>query len=154
MDCRKVRSLIHLYMDNQLEPEQLEPFIRHINSCPDCYEELEINYIMLEGMRRLEQGDQIAVNFQKELTIKLKKQLSRIVRQKRTRFQLVVIGICISLFGILLGYFEQEDYSQRFMANQIEERGPQYFYNQTKYYIFEAGSYEPPSLREIINHGK
>ena len=154
MDCRTVRSLIHLYMDNQLPSEQLEPFIRHIQSCSDCYEELEINYIMLEGMRRLEAGDQIAVNFQKELSAKLKKQLSRIQRQKRTRIQIVVIGICMSLFGILLGYFEQEDHSQKVMTQQLEERGEHYFYNQTKYYIYEAGSYEPPSLREIIHYDK
>ncbi len=153
MDCKRARFIMHLYMDDCVSPEELEPFIKHINNCPDCHEELEISYIMLEGMRRLENGDNIAVNFQEELKSRLKKQLVRIQRQRRIIFQTVLLAICISLFGILLGHFEQEAHAELVMNKQLNERGQYYFYENSKKYIYEMGNYTPPSLREII-YGK
>ena len=43
MDCKGASSRIPLYMDGKLDAEELEPFIKHINSCPDCAEELELD---------------------------------------------------------------------------------------------------------------
>jgi glycosidase len=141
-------------MDNTLSQDMMEPFIKHVQSCPDCYEELEISYIMLEGMRRLEQDEGIAVNFQQELKKKLKKQLHHVIRQRRWVLRLVLMGICVSLFGILLGYFEQDEHVQMVMQQQIMERGEQYYFHSTKRFIFEAGDYQPPSLQEIHYYGK
>ena len=152
MDCKETCSLIHLYMDNQLEAEQLEPFIKHIHGCKRCAEELEMHYIILEGTRRLEGGEQIGVDYQKELFGRLRRQLNRIHLHRRIRIQAVVFSLAVSFFGIILGYFEQEDHTRKVMEAQVIERGDQYFYHQTKEYLFRA--YTPPSLKEIIYYGE
>lgn len=154
MDCKETCSLIHLYMDNQLEAEQLEPFIKHIHGCKRCAEELEMHYIILEGTRRLEGGEQIGVDYQKELFGRLRRQLNRIHLHRRIRIQAVVFSLAVSFFGIILGYFEQEDHARKVMEAQVIERGDQYFYHQTKEYLFQAGAYTPPSLKEIIYYGE
>ena len=154
MDCKETCSLIHLYMDNQLEAEQLEPFIKHIHGCKRCAQELEMHYIILEGTRRLEGGEQIGVDYQKELFGRLRRQLNRIHLHRRIRIQAVVFSLAVSFFGIILGYFEQEDHTRKVMEAQVIERGDQYFYHQTKEYLFQAGAYTPPSLKEIIYYGE
>lgn len=154
MDCKEARKNIHLYLDNELAAEKLEPFIRHIHSCSECYEELEISYIMLEGMRRLEDGENIAVNFQQELAQKMKRQLQKCTRKRRIRLNLVLIGVVVSLFGMILGYIEQDYHSQDVMERQLKERGDKYYYHGTKKYIYEDGGYRPVSIREILNYDK
>ena len=153
MDCKTVRSIIHLYLDNELPAEQMEPFLKHVHSCPDCYEELELSYIMLEGMRRLDYGGNIAVNFQEELNNKMRRQLQRIHRQRRSRINLIFVGTLLSIFGIILGYFEQDEHSMKITQEQLQQRGSYYFYQQSKQYIFDDTGYIPASLKEII-YGK
>ena len=154
MDCKGASSRIPLYMDGKLDAEELETFIKHINSCPDCAEELEIHYIMLEGVRRLEKGEHIGVDYQAELKNQLKRQLSHIHRQRYMRLQLLILGLVICIFGIFMGYFEQRDHQQKVMKQQILERGNCYFYHSTKEYLFDDTGYVPPSLKEIMRYGK
>ena len=154
MDCKSVRYHMHLYMDENLSQEYLEPFIRHVNHCPDCYEELEINYIMIEGMRRLEEGGAIAVNFQDEFRNRLKHQLSTILLHKRIRIQVVIVTILACLVGILLGSFEQEAHANMLMEQIVSERGEQYFYENTREYMFERTDYQPPSLQSLLHEPK
>ena len=154
MDCKLARRNIHLYIDNLLSSEDAEPFLKHIHSCPDCYEELEISFIMLEGIRRLDNGGDIAIDFQQELDNRINKELLHFHRSRRKRIYLVILGVCLSLFGITLGHFEQLNHAQEIMQRQILERGERYYYHTTKKYIFGDGMYLPPSLREIIYHEK
>lgn len=154
MDCKSVRYNMHLYMDEELSQECLEPFIRHVNHCPDCYEELEINYIMIEGMRRLEEGGAIAVNFQDEFRNRLKHQLSNILLHKRMKIQVVVVTVLVCLVGILLGSFEQEAHLNMMMEQMVNERGEHYFYENTKRYVFELTDYQPPSLQSLMHESK
>ena len=154
MECRKVRQDIQLYIDHTKPLDDREAFLKHICSCSDCYEELEISYILLEGMRRLDDGGDIAVDFQQELDSKIHKELNQIQKEKRGRFCFIVAGILISVFGILLGYFERENHDRAIMHQIKMTRGQYYFYEKSKTYIFRDGMYMPPSLREIIYYGK
>ena len=154
MQCKKVRSEVHLYLDNLLPEEEREPFLKHVRSCNDCYEELEISYIMLEGMRRLDNGGNIAVDFQKELGNQIHKELLHIHRSRTKRITFVILGALFSLFGIVLGYFEAANHAQQVMQQQMIERGSYYYYYSSKQYIFESTGYQPTSLKEIIYHGK
>ena len=46
MDCRTAESLVNAYINRTISLDQLQEFIRHVRSCPSCYEELETYYIV------------------------------------------------------------------------------------------------------------
>ena len=54
MDCVEFDKKINPYLHDELSDEELNEFLLHLASCPKCSEELEINYIVNEGIRRLD----------------------------------------------------------------------------------------------------
>lgn len=57
MDCRTAQSLINAYIQNELKIEQLEQFLKHVEHCPSCYDELEANFIVRYALRMLDDDD-------------------------------------------------------------------------------------------------
>ena len=55
MDCVTFRKLINQYLSNELTDEELNDFLAHLKSCPECRDELEINYIVIEGINILDE---------------------------------------------------------------------------------------------------
>ena len=45
---------IDAYLHDELNDEDLNAFLLHLGSCSHCREELEINYIVSEGVKRLD----------------------------------------------------------------------------------------------------
>ena len=56
MDCREAQSLIIPFIEGKLNDEQNTIFIDHVEHCSDCYDELEVYFIALSGIRQLD-GD-------------------------------------------------------------------------------------------------
>ncbi len=78
MDCKEAQKLITDYLNDELDAKTAESFLTHIEECPECKEELCIQYLVEEGRVRLEDGKSFDLN--KELEIKIensKKQLKR-----------------------------------------------------------------------------
>ncbi len=65
MDCKTFEKMIPDFIDDKLEYAQLARFRDHYVSCQECREELAIQYLVREGMARLEEGS--AFDLQKEL---------------------------------------------------------------------------------------
>ena len=55
MDCMTFRKNINAYISGSLSDDELNLFLRHLESCPKCREELEVNYIVSEGIRLLDE---------------------------------------------------------------------------------------------------
>lgn len=56
MDCKEVQKNITAFLDEELTGKTAEKFLNHIEECPECKEELSIQYLVKEGMVRLEEG--------------------------------------------------------------------------------------------------
>ena len=56
MTCREAEKLIMPFIDMKLDEEELESFLIHVSTCPDCREELEIYYTVSLGLRQLDSG--------------------------------------------------------------------------------------------------
>lgn len=54
MDCRECQTLIHSYIRDELDDDRLEEFLTHIRSCGECQEELEIYFMVEEGLKQLD----------------------------------------------------------------------------------------------------
>ena len=50
MNCVDALSKIDDYIENRLSGRELEEFLEHVETCKECYDELEIHYIIKVGM--------------------------------------------------------------------------------------------------------
>ena len=99
MDCNEAQRCIHLFLKDELEGKEKE-FVRHVRSCSECMEELSIEYLLFEGIDRLENADKI--DLQKELERMLDGALIRVRRLKQLKaglFLLASLIICMMFFG-------------------------------------------------------
>lgn len=57
MTCKETEKMIPFFLQDDLETEELREFMEHIDECDDCREELTIQFLVTEGMSRLEEGN-------------------------------------------------------------------------------------------------
>ncbi len=70
IDCNTCEQHMNAFIENKLVGEMLWQFLTHVEQCPDCFEELEIRYLIAEALGRLENGE--AINLHRELAQKIK----------------------------------------------------------------------------------
>lgn len=89
MDCKETNKMIPAFLNKELSGKELNRFMEHISNCPECKEELTIQFLVSEGMVSLEEGS--TFDLQKELD----KQLEDARRKMRIRkgFQFFVYGL-------------------------------------------------------------
>lgn len=100
MDCKETQRCIRLFLMDELDGGTAQEFVEHVHSCNECMEELTIEYLLSEGMIRLENADDIDV--QKELEEKLNRTVVRVRRKKQLKaglFLVVSLLFCIILLG-------------------------------------------------------
>lgn len=100
MDCKEAQRRIHLFLKDELGGSTERKFVEHVHSCSECMEELTVEYLLLEGINRLENADNI--NVQKELEDKLNHAINRqkVYRQLKAGLFLVLSLIfCIFWLG-------------------------------------------------------
>lgn len=56
MDCKEAQRNITPFLDDELHGKKEERFLDHIRECSECREEMSIQYLVKEGMARLEEG--------------------------------------------------------------------------------------------------
>lgn len=57
MKCKEAEKMIPLFLEDELETDELREFMEHIDKCSECKEELTIQFLVTEGMARLETGN-------------------------------------------------------------------------------------------------
>ncbi|MCH5275587.1 MAG: zf-HC2 domain-containing protein [Lachnospiraceae bacterium] len=94
MNCSKFEKMIPAFLNDALEYKELKQFLKHMESCPECKEELTIQVLVSEGMARLEEGS--AFDLQKELSYRIEE------AGKRIRLHRMLIFINITLLATAL----------------------------------------------------
>lgn len=102
MECKEFEKAIPAFINYKMDYLSLKEFYDHIQSCPECKEELTIQFLVTDGLHRLEEGD--AFDLQKEWKLRMDEASRRIKRGDgvlRAGFwtEIVIVGI---LAGILL----------------------------------------------------
>lgn len=69
MNCKEAEKKIPSFLQDDLDGSKLEEFVEHVENCPECKEELSIQFLVTEGLERLEEGNNF--NLQEELLMKL-----------------------------------------------------------------------------------
>ncbi len=105
MNCQETQSMILNYLNHNLDHETNKAFIEHIRSCPDCQDELEINYIVMTGMQQLDNDEVFTTDYRKELLDDLNRQYAQIEREEDRghSFRVLFLAFLFSGFLWMLG---------------------------------------------------
>ncbi|MBR1876886.1 MAG: zf-HC2 domain-containing protein [Lachnospiraceae bacterium] len=92
-ECKNFEQMIPDYLEGRLSLEKSRMLIGHLRKCTDCNEEMEINYLLTEGIKRAENGETL------DLKVELEKLIShtehRIMTADRLKTALQIVGIAI-----------------------------------------------------------
>lgn len=102
MECKEFEKLIPDFIEETMDYETLQEFSRHIYDCEDCKEELTIQFLVWEGIQRLEDGD--VFDLHKELDLRLteaKRKLNTYRHMQRITYSLEFVTI-LMLVGIIV----------------------------------------------------
>ena len=102
MTCKECQNMIQDYLKNGLKAKELEGFIEHVRSCPDCYEELETYFIIGLATRVLEEGADVSYDIKAMLLQELQEKELMLMRKKRKKRILAVTIVLLLAADILL----------------------------------------------------
>ena len=119
MNCLEAQGLIMKYVNNELSGLKLEDFLKHIDSCPDCKEELEIYYILTTGMNQLDNDYVDTYNFHEAFEKQLDRSRKDIdISSRGYLFKIIIFDLIILLMAVLLTtdtsykeYIQEDDYT-------------------------------------------
>lgn len=107
MKCNEFEKMIPRYLKNELKDRDLKEYLSHVNSCDSCKEEMTIQYLITEGMQRLEEGNTFDV--EKELGDKMHQSMKHLERKRLFReflggvlTVLVVCGLAVMLWFVII----------------------------------------------------
>ncbi len=96
-----MEKLIPQFLDDDLDNQDLANFLDHIDNCPECKEELTIQFLVRVGMQRLEDGN--TFNLVKELERELAEAKKKMHRRKTLVLISYILEIAVAaLFALCL----------------------------------------------------
>ena len=99
MECKQVEKLISQFVKNECTPQEENLLLEHIKQCPECKEELTIQFLLEEGLNHLEAGESF------DLNTELEKRLESVREQKNIRKKVLnqeLIMVLIDIIGGIL----------------------------------------------------
>ena len=100
MDCKEVQRNITAFLEEELHGKSAEIFLNHISQCSECKEELSIQYLVREGMVRLEEGG--SFDLSKDLDNLIEISYKKIKSQRRAAFAIYVLEFIAMLAVIFI----------------------------------------------------
>ncbi len=101
MDCREAQAWIVPFIEGKLNDEQNEKFIEHIENCSECYDELEVYYIVIVGTKQLDEDTHMIMDFGANLKTYISHVKEHISRKHSRKARLRFGGFSCALLCIL-----------------------------------------------------
>ena len=101
MNCKETEKLIPAFLVKQLNYRDLNQFLMHVEECPECMEELTIQYLVMIGSSLIEEGK--SFNLRKslnELLSEARKQVKKWKILMRLSYVTEIITLVVMLIII------------------------------------------------------
>ncbi len=104
MNCKEFEHLIPNFLSREMDYRTMEAFREHMDTCAACKEELSIQFLVMEGMKHLE--DDGGFDLQKELEHRLAEN-NRNLHRHRVLMQSwrYIVTMLMILTGIIFIYY-------------------------------------------------
>jgi len=95
MSCKETEKMISAFLSKKLDTKELEQFLLHVKNCPNCMEELTIQYLVMTGAAILEEGNSF------DLRKELEETLERAWYKVRKRKLLTILSYVLEVLAIM-----------------------------------------------------
>ena len=89
------------FINDQLDAEDIQAFLDHIDSCPECREELEVTYSLMTAMKQLDEDADLSDNYIEELNQKIETCYLDELKRKRSCTRRRILLAVVVIFLIL-----------------------------------------------------
>lgn len=96
MNCKEFEKLIPGFIQDKLDYSAMKRFSEHMEQCDNCKEELVIQFLVTEGVQRLEDGRDF--DLQKEMD----QRLNKINRRIKIHGNMIKLGIAMEIAAVCL----------------------------------------------------
>lgn len=100
MNCIEARRMVAPYVKGELSDKELEKFLKHIEQCDDCMDELDIYFTFYKAMDLLDTGEHREYDFKKMLEESLRMARRRLLMHKVSRGLKGILFCCTELLLI------------------------------------------------------
>ena len=128
MTCLEAQSNIMAFIDKKLPDDKVTDFVRHMKTCKNCSEELEIYYTLIVGTRQLDNNEELSRDFKKALEDDLEKAKNKVNKAKG--FKISTFGIIFIAFVIFIMFVYGRILSKVYTIEQLMISN-----KQTEYYF-------------------
>lgn len=106
MNCKEMTDLILPFIQGKLDADQTMLFLKHIENCPACREELEIYYMVYAEIDGLDNNANPSYDLEGELEKRIQQAYNIVLQNYRYRvFKYAVTTLAI--IGMILTFFVQ-----------------------------------------------
>lgn len=108
MECKEVQKNIPMFLNGELAGKEAERFLKHIEGCNECKEELSIQYLVREGTARLEGGG--SFDLSKDLDVLISNSYLAIRKSRRAAlivYSLEFIAMVAVIFILVLVFLSK-----------------------------------------------
>lgn len=103
MDCKETQKHINEFLSDNLDDDITEEFMHHVTECKECMEELTIQYLVTEGLQRLETAS--AFDAQRELEEKLEAAMAKRKLHRKIKVIMFATGVILAIALICVGTY-------------------------------------------------
>lgn len=100
MICKDIENMIPAFLADDLDTDDLRDFMEHVDSCEECMEELSIQFLVLEGLARLEAGN--VFDLQNELKARIEEAEHSLKRREGMQGLLYILESLVVIAAITL----------------------------------------------------
>ncbi len=136
MTCLEAQSNIMAFIEGKLPDDKAYDFVRHMKYCHNCFEELEIYYTLIEGMRQLDESEELSHNFTNDLNYELDKLANKFKHAKRAKISSFSIALVVAVSLLIIFYNQCLGKVYNIEQSMLEDRqGDNFFYDHFSEYI-------------------
>ena len=101
MNCEEVHQHFEAFIDDELSVNDADEFIRHIQTCSDCYDDLEVYYMALAATGELMESELDNYDLRRLLPDRIRECRKFVRRRYLLRF---VMAAAVTVFVVALIY--------------------------------------------------
>ena len=107
MECKEFTGLIPDFLHDALDDTKLSEFLTHVDECENCMDELRIQYLIYEGLERLETGATFDVD--KDLSEWMKEERIRLwhrtgIKKTAIAAEIMTTAAFLIVLGVIMFY--------------------------------------------------
>lgn len=124
MDCKQCEKCIDDYINNCLDENLMDDFIKHLDNCEACKEELVVNYSLLTALKQLDTGEEMSSDYEAEILNRIvsykEKKHNAFKRRIYTYIITFILCFAIVLIAMIIGHPEGIEYSENSTDTKIQ----------------------------------